>query len=110
MGLVHAPADWKPHPRFSNVFVKALVTGEMNPALTVNLVRIAPGGEITPHVHPNSTETFFILKGSGRSRVGNEEFALEPGMCAYAPPQVTHSVCNTGTTEVEAISIFNPPT
>jgi mannose-6-phosphate isomerase-like protein (cupin superfamily) len=109
MGTVNPPTEWQPHPRFPHVSLKPLVTGDMNPGLGVNLVRIAPGGEIAPHIHPHSTETFFILKGRGISRIGNEEIMLEPGVCAYAPPQVTHAVCNTGEGEIEAISIFNPP-
>ena len=109
MGAVKPPVDWKPHPRFARVSLKSLVTGEMNPGLSVNLVRVAPGGEITPHVHSDSTETFYILKGRGISWIGSEEFALEPGVCGFAPPQVMHSVCNTGEGELEAISIFNPP-
>lgn len=109
MGAVTIPDDWKPHPRFARVSVKPLVTGDMNPGLTLNLVRIAPGGEITPHIHPDSTETFYILQGHGMSWIGDEELVLAPGVCAYAPPQVTHSVCNTGDSELEAISIFNPP-
>ena len=82
----------------------------MNAGLSVNLVRIAPGGEIAPHTHADATETFYILKGHGISRIGREEIALEPGTCAYAPPQVIHGVCNTGDADMEAISIFNPPT
>lgn len=109
MGAVHPPADWKAHPRFAGVSLKALVTAEMNPGIVVNLVRIAPGGEITPHTHSDATETFYVLKGRGLSWIGDEQFGLEPGVGGYAPPRVTHSVCNTGDTELEAISIFNPP-
>ncbi len=109
MGAVKTPDEWKPHPRFARVSLKSLVTGEMNPGLTINLVRIAPGGEITPHTHSDSTETFVIIKGRGISWIGSEQVALEPGVCAFAPPQVTHSVCNTGDGDIEAISIFNPP-
>lgn len=109
MGEVKTPTEWKPHPRFAHVSLKSLITGEMNPGLSLNLVRIAPGGEITPHVHSDSTETFVIIKGRGISWIGSEQVALEPGVCAYAPPQVMHSVCNTGDGDIEAISIFNPP-
>jgi mannose-6-phosphate isomerase-like protein (cupin superfamily) len=109
MGAVKPPADWKPHPRFAGVSLKALITAETNSGIAVNLVRLQPGGEITPHVHSTSTETFYILRGHGLSWIGEEQLALEPGVCAYAPPQVMHSVCNTGDTELEALSIFNPP-
>jgi mannose-6-phosphate isomerase-like protein (cupin superfamily) len=109
MGAVNTTGEWKAHPRFARVFLKALVTREMNSGLVVNLVRVAPGGEITPHTHDASTETFYVLAGRGVSRIGNEEFALAPGVCGYALPGVTHSVRNTGDADLEAISIFNPP-
>ncbi len=109
MGAIYPPAEWKAHPRFERVSLKALVTAETNPGIAVNLVRIAPGGEIAPHTHSDATETFYILKGRGLSSIGDEQFALEPGVCGCAPPHVTHSVCNTGDTELEALSIFNPP-
>jgi len=109
MGQVFTPSEWKPHPRFGGVFLKPLVTREVNSGLAVNLVRLAPGGEITPHVHSDSTETFYILKGCGVSWIDGEPIELAPGVCAFAPPAVTHSVCNTGEADLEALSIFNPP-
>lgn len=109
MGAVDTTFDWRPHPRFARVFLKPLIKSDVNAGLNLNLVRVAPGGEITPHIHQDSTETFYILTGRGISRIGGEEIQLTPGVCAYAPPAVTHSVCNTGDTDLEAISIFNPP-
>ena len=109
MGAVKTIVDWKPHPRFARVFLKPLITRAMNPDLTVNLVRLAPGGEITPHIHDAATETFYILSGQGMSWVGDEQFELAPGDCGYAPSGVMHSVRNTGDADLEAISIFNPP-
>jgi len=101
--------DWKPHPRSTGVFLKPLITREMNPGLTLNLVRVAPGDAIAPHTHKASTETFFILRGRGVCCIGEAEFALEPGVCGYAPPGTLHSVRNTGAEELEALAIFNPP-
>lgn len=101
--------DWSPHPRYARVFLKKLVTTQMNPGLNVNLVRVAPAGEISPHIHDASTETFYVLAGCGMCRIGDKEILLEPGVCAYAPPAVLHSVHNTGDDYLEAISVFNPP-
>ncbi|MBI5029193.1 MAG: cupin domain-containing protein [Chloroflexi bacterium] len=109
MGKVDCPAEWKPHPHFPRVFLKPLITSEINPELTLSLVRLEPGGEIPPHTHAQSTETVYVLSGRGMCRIGSEEFNLEPGVCCYAPPDMTHLVCNTGDSVLEAISIFNPP-
>lgn len=109
MGAIDTSGDWTPHPRVARVWIKQLVTREMNPGLTVNLVRVPPGAEITLHTHDGSTETFYILAGRGVCRIGAEEFALAPGVCAHAPPGIPHTVRSTGDTELEALAIFNPP-
>lgn len=109
MAQVTIPDAWKPHPRFREVFLKSLVTGADNPGLAVNLIRLAPGSEIVSHTHADATETFYILKGQGIAWIDGAFFELAPGVCGFAPPSVTHSVCNTGAGDLEALAIFNPP-
>ncbi len=109
MHINTALGDYQPHPRNARVALKAIVTREMNPGLSLNLVRVAPGDALAPHIHEASTETFYILRGRGVCRIGDEEFELAPGICGCAPSGVLHSLCNTGAEELEALAIFNPP-
>jgi len=101
--------EWRPHPRFEGAFVKPLITSEMNPSLTLSQVKLLPGGELPPHIHEASTETFYVLSGEAHCRIGDEETTLKAGHCGYAPPGVRHTVRNVGQEDLHAISIFNPP-
>lgn len=101
--------DWQPHPRFPDAFLKPLVGPTANPGLNINLVRLLPGATIPPHVHETSTETFIILAGRARCKIGEVDYEMAAGMCGYALPGVTHGVSNAGDTPMEALSIFNPP-
>ncbi|MDP3098105.1 MAG: cupin domain-containing protein [Syntrophales bacterium] len=104
-----AGGEWKPHPRFAGAFVLPLIAAAHNPGLTVSLVRLMPGAALPVHVHQNSIETFYVLRGIGVCRVGESECKIKPGWLGYAPPVIEHSIRNTGDEPLEAISIFNPP-
>jgi mannose-6-phosphate isomerase-like protein (cupin superfamily) len=43
-----------------------------------------------PHLHPNTTETFEIISGTGRCLVGNEERPVKAGESIVLPPNVAH--------------------
>ncbi len=52
----------------------------------------APGGDSPPlHIHRNEDETFVILDGRVRFRVGDEDFTLDAGRAAVAPKGIAHS-------------------
>jgi quercetin dioxygenase-like cupin family protein len=57
--------DWAPHPKFAGVEAKVLIPGAVNPSLNVNHVRLEPGRQIALHTHEVSSETFYILSGTG---------------------------------------------
>ena len=100
---------WQPHPRFEGAAVCPLIQAAQHLGLTVNLVRLEPGCGLPLHTHEHSTETFYILRGQARCRVGEEEQVIGPGVLGYAPPGVPHQVTNVGTETLEALSIFQPP-
>ncbi len=45
---------------------------------------------VPPHQHPTYTETFEILAGRARYRLGREERSAEPGDRVVLPPRVPH--------------------
>ena len=45
---------------------------------------------VPPHFHPTSTETFEVLSGSARYRIGGVEGTAEPGDRIVMPPNVAH--------------------
>lgn len=98
--------EWRPHSRFDGVFVKPLITSEMNPNLTLSRVKLLPGRELPPHTHEVSTEIFYVLSGEAHCRVGDEEITLKAGHYGYVPAGVNHAVRNIGQEDLHAISIF----
>ncbi|MBK8555253.1 MAG: cupin domain-containing protein [Lewinellaceae bacterium] len=49
-----------------------------------------PGMEPPPHVHTNEDETYYLLEGEMRFRVGAEEFIGKPGDFVFLPRNVRH--------------------
>ena len=45
---------------------------------------------VPPHLHPTYSETFEILSGRARYRVGREERTAEPGEQVVLPAGITH--------------------
>lgn len=100
---------WGPHPRYEGLLLKVLVPGAVNPALNVSRVRVDVGKRIPPHVHEDSSETFYILRGTGTCHLGDTSVPFGPGACFYAPPGLEHHLENTGAEPVEILAIFAPP-
>ena len=55
-----------------------------------------PGQEQTPHAHKGSDKVYYILKGKGLVRIGQEEKVLSEGSIALAPSGSEHGVKNLG--------------
>jgi len=43
-----------------------------------------------PHYHPNETEIYFVLQGSGKVITGGEVQTLNPGDAVATPPDTAH--------------------
>ena len=52
------------------------------------------GLRVAPHVHPSMTETWQVVAGTVRFRIGDDERVLGPGEETSAPPGVTHAAWN----------------
>ena len=51
----------------------------------------APGGWITAHSHPRHEQWYYIIKGKGLFKVGDEEKMAEVGTVIFMPRNVVHS-------------------
>ncbi len=67
--------------------------GATNYALRV--IEVAPGGHTPDHSHPYEHENF-VLEGRGRVRMGDEDFAAEPGFLFTVPARVEHRFHSVG--------------
>jgi len=58
----------------------------------------APGEILNAHIHPESEEVYYVLKGKGKVYLGKglKEIPIEPNVGLYIPPGTVHGVANTG--------------
>jgi mannose-6-phosphate isomerase-like protein (cupin superfamily) len=60
-------------------------------------LRLAPGGRVpSSHAHPEQHETFTVLEGTMRFRVGWHRIIARPGQRVVVPPGTVHHFANAG--------------
>lgn len=79
-------------------------TGE---GATVTLHRLQPGHEPKPHSHENE-QIAYILKGTIRFFVGDEQHVVKAGGLLLIPPNVRHWGEVIGDEEVLNLDVFTP--
>jgi quercetin dioxygenase-like cupin family protein len=58
---------------------------------------LAPGGQVpSSHAHPEQTETFTVLEGRMKFRVGWRRVLATPGQTVRIPPGTVHHFANAG--------------
>ena len=73
------------HRRATRPYLEALRTGQ----LSVGLFRLPKGAEQDPRLH-GEEEVYLVLEGRARFRMGDEDFAIEPGFLFTVPARVEH--------------------
>jgi quercetin dioxygenase-like cupin family protein len=74
---------------------------------TVALNRVLPGNEPMPHSHEHE-QIAYIIKGTIRFHVGDEQHLLTAGSLLVVPPNVVHWGEVVGDEEVLNLDIFTP--
>ena len=97
------------HPKHSNYYLRDVVTAATNPAMSVHLGRLEPGGEIFVHTHEEQTETFYVLSGEAVCTMGEGKLTYTAGSCGAAPPGIPHGLKNEGSEPVTLLALFTPP-
>ena len=67
-----------------------------------------PGQEQTPHAHAGSDKVYYVLRGNGQVRVGEETKELGPGDIALAPAGSAHGVRNPGPERLTVLVYMAP--
>jgi mannose-6-phosphate isomerase-like protein (cupin superfamily) len=96
-------------PQHKNFVTRTLLTKAVNPALSLHVSGIRPGGEIALHHHDDRSETFYITGGRALATMGGKEVEIGPGTCGHAPIGVPHGMKNVGEETVTMVAIFTPP-
>ncbi|MUL43701.1 cupin domain-containing protein [Streptomonospora sp. PA3] len=77
--------------------------------LSFGEVVLNPGRGHDRHNHPDAEEVLYVLSGTGRQMVGDEEpFDVSAGDVVYVPRAVFHSTVNTGWAPMRLIAVYNP--
>ncbi|MGB5105316.1 MAG: cupin domain-containing protein [Candidatus Zixiibacteriota bacterium] len=70
---------------------------------------VAVGGATEEHYHATSEEIYYIIKGQGEMRVGEEQFAVNAGDAIALLPGEKHKIWNRGETELVFLCMCVPP-
>jgi mannose-6-phosphate isomerase-like protein (cupin superfamily) len=77
--------------------------------MSVTLVTAAPGSQQPVHVHPDSTQVYVVVAGTGRMIAGDEEADVSAGSMIRVPPGTRHAIRNTGDEQLTYVSVTVPP-
>lgn len=68
-----------------------------------------PNTHAPTHVHPKEEEIIYFLTGKGEMYFDGNPEVIEPGICAYIPPRVRHSINNKSDEVMKVVYVFSPP-
>lgn len=54
------------------------------------------GTAVTPHLHKDVEEVYYILEGKGEMRIGDERKLVGAGDVIYIPPEKIHTLIHVG--------------
>lgn len=69
---------------------------------------LPPGCRVSRHHHEVLEEIYFIVSGSGRIRLNEEERLVGPGDAIFIPKHTRHELTNTGTESMKIILVCGP--
>lgn len=68
----------------------ALLGEETQRQLSLRVQQLSPGYGTPLHIHREQAETFHVVSGQFRFRVGDQELVGEPGMTVFVPKGTPH--------------------
>lgn len=72
-------------------------------------LKFSPGGAVPEHNHAASTETVYILAGSGELTLSGKKFTVKTGDVVHIPIGANHAFRNNGSEPVDLIQVYSPP-
>ena len=75
--------------------------GVMHTLKFVSRAQSQPGLSYEPHLHSDHEELYYIIKGQGKMRIGQETASIRDGDLIYIPPRGEHSITNDGDETIE---------
>jgi quercetin dioxygenase-like cupin family protein len=78
-------------------------------SLAARMWRLTPGQTSTKHRHPEQTELYVVLEGTGRMRIGDDVHTLAPLSSVLVEPDVVRQVFNDGDEDALWLVVGTPP-
>ena len=69
---------------------------------------IDPGNKSRRHYHKETEEIYYILSGSGKIIMNDEEFDICPGHAIFIPIGVSHQIINTSNEQLIFVCADSP--
>jgi quercetin dioxygenase-like cupin family protein len=106
--LPAADACWRPSNQMGvlNTDLAKQLDAE---SIGARLWRLAPGQASTKHRHPTQTELYVVLEGTGRMRVGEQLFTLDPLSSALVEPSEVRQLFNDTDADALWLVVGTPP-
>ena len=79
----------------------------MTPESKVMYQRLPAGSSIGRHKMTNGSETNYIISGSGSQICDGVEEVFSEGMCIYCPKDSSHSITNTGNSDLILFTVIS---
>ncbi len=100
---------WNPHPKFTGVSLRHLVSGkDTGGRLSLHHVRVDPGCAIGAHAHAGQVEIHDVLAGSGTCTLNGRDIPYAPGVVGVMPADQVHRV-DAGKDGLLLLATFSPP-
>jgi mannose-6-phosphate isomerase-like protein (cupin superfamily) len=81
---------------------------DVSDKLSIGMVILPPGASGDPHTHEDCQETWYVISGKGKLRIGDEEIMLVPDTLVVAPQGVEHQIFGDSQETLKALFIFSP--
>ena len=96
------------HNRFLTSFFSPALQDEIE-GFSIGMVIVPPNSSSEVHQHEKTRESWYIVEGTGKIKIGAETENLYPGLLVYGPPGVPHQILNDSIDKVlKALLILNP--
>ncbi len=69
---------------------------------------LPPGAAVTPHLHRETEEVYYIIDGSGEMTVGDDCKTVAAGDAIYIPRDTVHTLRNTGDVPMRIVLVCGP--
>ena len=76
---------------------------------SIHLAVVRSGRKLRAHYHRERDETYIILRGKGRLRLGEKFLEVSPGDIVTIPKRVIHGIEATGGEDLVFIFVSMPP-